>query len=219
MGTSQSRRARGPAACSVPIGPMVRARRPIARSSRGSSRIRPIIGGPAEWMLRGLSGEIDTGGGDLRHAEDFFVPFAKAATFPWKSHALWFYSQMVRWGQVAHTGREREDRARDLSARSLPRGPKAARHRASRRQRQGRGRAADRHAGRLGGGEPHARPGRIFRWRSASIPTSSMPTSPPKSDRVWHHSQCTNFRRLLCGMTKVWSSRAQTVDFDERLNH
>jgi NitT/TauT family transport system ATP-binding protein len=36
--------------------------------------------------------------------EDFFVPFAKAATFPWKSHALWFYSQMVRWGQVAHTG-------------------------------------------------------------------------------------------------------------------
>jgi NitT/TauT family transport system ATP-binding protein len=31
------------------------------------------------------------------------VPFAKAATFPWKSHALWFYSQMVRWGQVAHT--------------------------------------------------------------------------------------------------------------------
>jgi NitT/TauT family transport system ATP-binding protein len=31
------------------------------------------------------------------------VPFAKAATFPWKSHALWFYSQMVRWGQVRHS--------------------------------------------------------------------------------------------------------------------
>jgi NitT/TauT family transport system ATP-binding protein len=23
-----------------------------------------------------------------------------AATFPWVSHALWFYSQMVRWGQI-----------------------------------------------------------------------------------------------------------------------
>ena len=31
------------------------------------------------------------------------MPFAKAATFPWKSHALWFYSQMVRSGQVNHT--------------------------------------------------------------------------------------------------------------------
>jgi NitT/TauT family transport system ATP-binding protein len=27
---------------------------------------------------------------------------ARAATFPWKSHALWFYSQMARWGQVPH---------------------------------------------------------------------------------------------------------------------
>jgi NitT/TauT family transport system ATP-binding protein len=34
--------------------------------------------------------------------QDFFVPHAKAATFPWKSHALWFYTQMVRWGQIAH---------------------------------------------------------------------------------------------------------------------
>ena len=35
------------------------------------------------------------------------MPLAKAATFPWKSHALWFYSQMVRWGQVAHTPGQR----------------------------------------------------------------------------------------------------------------
>jgi NitT/TauT family transport system ATP-binding protein len=64
---------------------------------------RAFIGRPAEWMLHGLSGRLDIGGGEARQAEDFFVPFAKAATFPWKSHALWFYSQMVRWGQVAHT--------------------------------------------------------------------------------------------------------------------
>jgi NitT/TauT family transport system ATP-binding protein len=64
---------------------------------------RAVIDRPAEWMLHGLSGLLDIGGGDLQQVQDFFVPFAKAATFPWKSHALWFYSQMVRWGQVAHT--------------------------------------------------------------------------------------------------------------------
>ena len=64
---------------------------------------RAFVDRPAEWMLHGLSGMLDIGGGEARRADDFFVPFAKAATFPWKSHALWFYSQMVRWGQVAHT--------------------------------------------------------------------------------------------------------------------
>jgi two-component system, oxyanion-binding sensor len=64
---------------------------------------RGVIDRPAEWMLHGLSGLLDVGGGDIRRVEDFFVPFAKAATFPWKSHAVWFYTQMVRWRQVAHT--------------------------------------------------------------------------------------------------------------------
>ncbi len=36
----------------------------------------------------------------------------RRATFPWKSHALWFYSQMVRWGQVAASARN-EAIARD----------------------------------------------------------------------------------------------------------
>jgi NitT/TauT family transport system ATP-binding protein len=62
------------------------------------------LGRPAAWMLHGLSGELDVGGGEIRSLAEFFVPFAKAATFPWKSHALWFYSQMVRWGQIAHSG-------------------------------------------------------------------------------------------------------------------
>jgi len=43
----------------------------------------------------GLSGEKGTSA--------FFEPHARAATFPWQSHALWFYSQMVRWGHVAHS--------------------------------------------------------------------------------------------------------------------
>ena len=60
------------------------------------------IGRPADWMLPALSGQIHSGGGGTVRVDDFFVPLAKAATFPWKSHALWFYTQMVRWGQVRH---------------------------------------------------------------------------------------------------------------------
>lgn len=58
---------------------------------------------PADWMLPALSGLLKVDGSTVVCVDDFFIPFAKAATFPWKSHALWFYSQMVRWGQVRHT--------------------------------------------------------------------------------------------------------------------
>lgn len=57
---------------------------------------------PAPWMLPALSGDLPAAGGETVRVDDFFVPFAKAATFPWKSHALWFYTQMVRWGQIGH---------------------------------------------------------------------------------------------------------------------
>jgi NitT/TauT family transport system ATP-binding protein len=59
-----------------------------------------LVGCPADWLLPALSGRIATGDGSVVPVADFFVTHAKAATFPWKSHALWFYSQMVRWGQV-----------------------------------------------------------------------------------------------------------------------
>ncbi len=58
------------------------------------------VGCPAEWLLPALIGVIAAGEGESVAMADFFVPQARAATFPWKSHALWFYSQMVRWGQV-----------------------------------------------------------------------------------------------------------------------
>jgi NitT/TauT family transport system ATP-binding protein len=61
------------------------------------------VGRPLESLLPALTGVLYTGGGETRTVKDFFVPNAKAATFPWKSHALWFYTQMVRWGQVRHT--------------------------------------------------------------------------------------------------------------------
>ncbi|MBL8882681.1 MAG: ABC transporter substrate-binding protein [Hyphomicrobium sp.] len=58
---------------------------------------------PVEWMLPALTGTLHASRSHVLPVPEFFVPYAKAATFPWKSHALWFYSQMVRWRQVAHT--------------------------------------------------------------------------------------------------------------------
>ncbi len=54
----------------------------------------------SEIVSRALTGRFDIGGGSIRLVPDHFVPHAGAANFPWKSHALWYYSQMVRWGQV-----------------------------------------------------------------------------------------------------------------------
>jgi NitT/TauT family transport system ATP-binding protein len=62
-----------------------------------------FLGQPAAIQMRALTGRLAVGAGVARAVDDFFLPFGKAANFPWKSHALWFYTQMVRWGDVAHT--------------------------------------------------------------------------------------------------------------------
>lgn len=59
---------------------------------------------PTEIVARALTGQID-GGVQSIDIPDFFVPFDGAANFPWKSHALWYYSQMVRWGEIAASPR------------------------------------------------------------------------------------------------------------------
>jgi len=33
-------------------------------------------------------------------SQDYIVYHRYAASFPWRSHALWFLSQMLRWGQI-----------------------------------------------------------------------------------------------------------------------
>jgi two-component system, oxyanion-binding sensor len=60
------------------------------------------IGVDQDLIHKGLSGLLDTGHGEME-VPDFFKPFANAANFPWQSHALWFYSQMVRWRQCLPT--------------------------------------------------------------------------------------------------------------------
>ena len=61
------------------------------------------VGVPAAALHRALNGDVEIELGQTCEVADFFIPFDRAATFPWQSHALWFYSQMVRWGQMIHT--------------------------------------------------------------------------------------------------------------------
>lgn len=61
------------------------------------------LGLPPELISRALSGRLVTGEGSSTTIADFFVPHAHDATLPHISHGLWFYSQMVRWGDVQHT--------------------------------------------------------------------------------------------------------------------
>jgi NitT/TauT family transport system ATP-binding protein len=62
-----------------------------------------ILGLDERLVLPALTGLIATGGGEIVEIPDFFLPNRRAATFPWQSHALWFYSQMVRWGDAAYS--------------------------------------------------------------------------------------------------------------------
>ena len=60
-------------------------------------------------MLEPLfSGTLAIGEKAETTVEDFFLTSAKAATFPWQSHALWFYSQIVRWGLCDHSAENAE---------------------------------------------------------------------------------------------------------------
>lgn len=78
--------------------------RPENRAALATLLARPAyVGRDVELLLPALDGKLPVGGETVRAIGDFFVPNAKAATFPWKSHALWFYTQMVRWGQIGHT--------------------------------------------------------------------------------------------------------------------
>jgi ABC-type nitrate/sulfonate/bicarbonate transport system substrate-binding protein len=59
------------------------------------------VGAPAELLHAALANRLPlTPGAEPALLIDFFVPGRHAATFPWVSHALWYYTQMVRWRQV-----------------------------------------------------------------------------------------------------------------------
>jgi len=58
---------------------------------------------PANIIIRGLGGQLTLADGHTTLIKDFLIPCDRAATFPWQSHSLWFYTQMVRWGLMEHT--------------------------------------------------------------------------------------------------------------------
>ncbi|HEY0340722.1 MAG TPA: CmpA/NrtA family ABC transporter substrate-binding protein, partial [Steroidobacteraceae bacterium] len=59
------------------------------------------IGTSAGLLQRALAGRLTLlPGAQPVSVTDFFVPASHHANFPWVSHALWLYTQMVRWRQV-----------------------------------------------------------------------------------------------------------------------
>lgn len=58
------------------------------------------VGQSVELIRPCLARRLKAGDGTLHPIEGFLNFASNAATFPWTSQALWFYSQMVRWGQA-----------------------------------------------------------------------------------------------------------------------
>jgi NitT/TauT family transport system ATP-binding protein len=68
------------------------------------------VGAPADLLRQALEGQLTlTAHSKPTHLENFYIPVRHNATFPWVSHALWFYAQMLRWNQT-------ESRADHLAA-------------------------------------------------------------------------------------------------------
>ena len=59
------------------------------------------VNAPLDVLEKSLTGTLQFSSDEKpRAAPDYNVFQRYAANFPWRSHALWFLSQMLRWGQV-----------------------------------------------------------------------------------------------------------------------
>lgn len=59
------------------------------------------VNAPVDVLEKSLTGTLQFSSDEKpRAAPDYNVFQRYAANFPWRSHALWFLSQMLRWGQV-----------------------------------------------------------------------------------------------------------------------
>ncbi len=62
------------------------------------------VGATAQMLHQALVNRLPLiRGADPHPMPDFFALARDGATFPWTSHAVWYYSQMVRWRQVEHS--------------------------------------------------------------------------------------------------------------------
>ncbi len=76
---------------------------PCNRTDAASLIARPIYVNAPEHVVRmSMTGTFHYAASEMPRAlPDFNVFYRYAANFPWRSHAMWFLSQMVRWGQIA----------------------------------------------------------------------------------------------------------------------
>lgn len=75
---------------------------PANRGELAALLARPAyVGEPAELIEAGLAGRVIPRAGEPPLAQPDFLLFHREATaFPWRSQALWIYSQLVRWRQA-----------------------------------------------------------------------------------------------------------------------
>ena len=59
------------------------------------------VGAPPAVLAASMTGTFEYEPGDVRPAPDFNVFFRHFATYPYASDAVWFLTQMRRWGQIA----------------------------------------------------------------------------------------------------------------------
>jgi len=59
------------------------------------------VGADAEVIANSMTGTFEYEKGDKRPAPDFNIFFDKFATYPFYSDAVWYLTQMRRWGQIA----------------------------------------------------------------------------------------------------------------------
>ena len=83
------------------------------------------VGADAEVIANSMTGTFEYEKGDKRAVPDFNVFFRYNATYPYYSDAVWYLTQMRRWGQIAEAKPDAwydADRARGLPPGDLSRG-------------------------------------------------------------------------------------------------
>ena len=75
---------------------------PAGRAAIAALLARPeYLDQPAQLISAALEGRLVLArGGAPTDLDDFLVVHREAANFPWRSQAMWLYTQMVRWGQA-----------------------------------------------------------------------------------------------------------------------
>ncbi len=71
-----------------------------ARKRRRSSRAPEYVGADYRVIANSMTGTFEYGRGDKRALPDFNVFFRYYANYPYYSDAVWYLTQMRRWGQI-----------------------------------------------------------------------------------------------------------------------